>query len=38
MVSTTAAVVDLTNRISVVLKDNKYVYVPCILIDFQKGV
>ena len=33
--STTAAFVDLTNRISVMLEENKY--VRCLLIDFTKA-
>ena len=33
--STTAALVDLTNRISVMLEENKYRY--CLLIDFTKA-
>ena len=34
--STTAALVDLTHKISDMLEDNKY--VRCVLIDFMKGV
>ena len=36
MGSTTAALVDLTNRISVMLEENKY--VRCLLIDFTKAL